>query len=161
MADVHVPIEKADLSIRESLDAEGLVSGMFDMVDFKSAGFDDVDVQAEVAVDTDSMAFDHCVILWHCSAPYQPDLHVKAWIWRFTLSLTVMGHDPKKVRDLCAFIDRTIAAWPYADPTGFGKVGLILDNPGFSRVSTADVATSKTVVVRSSTKLIQAGSPRT
>jgi hypothetical protein len=150
----------ADLSVRAPLDAEGLVDALFKRVDFKSAGFDRVVVLPRAIADTDSFAIDHDVVIWHCGSPSQPDWNVKAWVWRFALSLTVVNRDPDLNYQLCSFLHETISSWPYDDSTEFGRVGAIPDNPMFELVAIGDIVTTKTAVVRSCTKLIQAGSPR-
>lgn len=150
----------ADLSVRAPLDAEGLVDALFKRVDFKSAGFDRVVVLPRAIANTDSFAIDHDVVIWHCGSPAQPDWNVKAWVWRFALSLTVVNRDPDLNYQLCSFLHETISRWPYDDSTEFGRVGAIPDNPMFELVAIGDIVTTKTAVVRSCTKLIQAGSPR-
>ena len=85
---------------------------------------------------------------------------MKAWVWRFALSLTVVNRDPDLNYQLCSFLHETISRWPYDDSTEFGSVGAIPDNPMFELVAIGDIVTTKTAVVRSCTKLIQAGSPR-
>lgn len=150
----------ADLSVRAPLDAEGLIDALFKRVDFRKAGFDNVVVLPRAIADTDSYALDHDVVIWHCGAPFQLDWNVKAWVWRFALSLTVVNRDPDISSSLCAFLHETISRWPYGEPTEFGRVGAIPDNPAFEQVAIGDVVTTKTAVVRSCTKLVQAGSVR-
>lgn len=149
-----------DLSVRAPLDAEGLVDVLFKRIDFKAAGFNRVVVLPRAIADTDSFALDHDVVIWHCGAPSQPDWNVKAWVWRFSLSLTVVNREPDVNYQLCSFLHETISRWPYDDSTEFGRVGAIPDNPMFELVAIGDIVTTKTAVVRSCTKLVQAGSPR-
>lgn len=150
----------ADLGVRPQLDAEALVDALLARIDFAKAGFGKVKVLPRVIADMDSWAIDHDVIVWHCGTPSQPDWNVKAWVWRFSLSLNVVNRDPDRNFRLCSFLHETISRWPYEEPTVFGKVGAIPDNPGFQLVSIGDIVTTKTAVNRSCTKLIQAGSPR-
>ncbi len=147
-----------DLSVRDPLDAEALVDTMLKRLDFDAAGFDKVVVLPRDMAFTDSYVIDHDVIIWHCGAPSQPDWNLKAWVWRFTLSLTVVNREPKRNHDIAAFLHRSISQWPYDKGTEFGKIGAIPDNPGFQLTSIGDVVTTKTAVVRSCTKLVQAGS---
>lgn len=151
--------ERADLSVRDPLDADMLVWELLDRMDFKAHGFPNVHVQAEVTPVTDSLLLDGDVILYHCGAPEQPDWNLRAWVWRFTLDLTVLGPDPVRLHRLCAFLNHRIAAWPYEPATAYGKVGRLVSNPGFQRVSSGDRATSKSVTARTSVKLVQAASP--
>ena len=88
----------ADLSVRAPLDAEGLVDALFKRVDFRKAGFDNVVVLPRAVADTDSYAFDHDVVIWHCGAPFPPDWNVKAWVWRFALSTVTLTSVPACVR---------------------------------------------------------------
>jgi len=149
----------ADLSVRGQLDAESLIDALLNRIDYKTAGFDSVKVLPRVIADTDSWAMDHDVIIWHCGAPSQPDWNLRAWVWRFTLSLTVVNRDPDRNFRLCSLLQREISNWPNDSTTDYGRVGMIVDNPGFELTAIGDVVTTKTAVVRSSTKLVQAGEP--
>lgn len=147
-----------DLSVREQLDAMGLTRAYLDAVEWKDRDFKPV-IRAEITPDVDSMLIDHDVILYHCGAPEQPDWNLKAWIWRYSLSLTVLGRDPERVFRTCAWLNRCIAAWPYQPGTMYGKVGRLVNNPGFQKVSSDDMTSSKSISAWTSTKLIQAASP--
>ncbi|OZG68277.1 hypothetical protein [Bifidobacterium eulemuris] len=156
---VRVGVETVDLSIREDLDADALVYDMLHRIDFDAAGLPNVVVQSEIDPATESLLLDHDVVLYSCGAPEQPDWNLKAWIWRFTLSLTVLSSDPMRCRRISALLNRRIASWPYEEPTDHGKVGRLVDNPGFRKISAGDMTTSKTITARTSTKLVQAASP--
>ena len=79
-----------DLSVREQLDAVAMTRAYLDAVEWKDRDFRPV-IQPEVTPATDSLLLSHDVILYHCGAPEQPDWNLKAWIWQYTLSLTVLG----------------------------------------------------------------------
>ena len=147
-----------DLSVRDPVDATGLVHHLLSGLDWASAGFDPV-VQPEVTPTTDSVLLSRDVVLYHCGAPYQPDWNVQAWVWRFTLALTVLSPDPERGNRLCMWLHRQIGLWPYGDMTSFGKVGRIVDNPAFQLVSSGDMTSAKTIRAFSSVKLLQAASP--
>lgn len=151
--------EQHDLSIRDQLDAVGLTRSMLDTVEWPDTDYPAPGIQPEVTPVTDSMLLSRDVILYHCGAPEQPSLNVRAWVWRYSLSLTVLGRDPAHVAGLCAYLNRVIAAWPYRPRTQQGKVTRIVDNPGFEVVSSGDITSSKSVVAWRSTKHIQASSP--
>lgn len=153
MSDPH------DLAVRDQLDAVGLTRIMLDRIDWNARDLNPV-VQPEVTPVTDSLLLAHDVVLYHCGAPEQPDWNVKAWIWRYSLSLTVLGRDPARVFRTCAYLNRCIAMWPHVEGTELGKIGRLVDNPGFEVVSTGDMTSSKSVVAWRSTKHIQAASPR-
>ena len=148
-----------DLSVREPVDAMGLTRFLLDRVPWRERSFRPV-IQPEVTPVTDSLLLKHELILYHCGDPFQPDWNLKAWIWRFTLNLTVLGRDPERVHRICAYLNRQIALWPYMQPTPFGKVGRLVSNPGFESGSSGDIASSKSVVAWTSSKLVQAASPR-
>lgn len=151
--------ERHDLSIREPLDAVGLTRLMLDGIQWRERSFKPV-IQPEVTPITDSVLLSHDVLLYHCGAPEQPGLNKRAWIWRYSLSLTMLGRDPERVARLCSWVDVSIAAWPWRAPTPLGRVTRIMDNPGFEIVSSGDITSSKSVVAWRSTKHIQASSPR-
>lgn len=151
------PIERYDLGLCPPVDANALVDELLNRIDFKSAGFDSVVLLPRVTAYVDSYAMDHDVVIWHSGEPEQPDANLKAWVWRFTLDLTIVNRDPERNYRLAKLLHREISRWPYAAETASGKVGTILDNPMFALNATGDVVTSKTAVIRSCTKLIQAG----
>ncbi|NEG55468.1 hypothetical protein [Bifidobacterium platyrrhinorum] len=148
-----------DLAVRDQLDAMGLTRLYLDNIQWKTRDFNPV-IQPEVTPVTDSLLLTRDVILYHCGPPTQPDWNLKAWIWRYTLHLTVLGRDPERVFRLCAYLNRCIAMWPHLPGTDLGKIGRLVDNPGFESGSTGDMTSSKSVVAWHSTKLIQAASPR-
>ena len=148
-----------DLSVREQLDAVAMTRAYLDAVEWKNRDFRPV-IQPEVTPATDSLLLSHDVILYHCGAPEQPDWNLKAWIWQYTLSLTVLGRDPERVARICGWLHRCISAWPYRPGTDYGKIGRIVDNPGFESRSSGDMTSSKSIVAWTSTKRIQAASPR-
>ncbi len=148
-----------DLSVREQLDAVAMTRAYLDAVEWKDRDFRPV-IQPEVTPATDSLLLSHDVILYHCGAPEQPDWNLKAWIWQYTLSLTVLGRDPERVARICGWLHRCISAWPYRPGTDYGKIGRIVDNPGFESRSSGDMTSSKSIVAWTSTKRIQAASPR-
>lgn len=148
-----------DLSVREQLDAVAMTRAYLDAVEWKNRDFRPV-IQPEVTPATDSLLLSHDVILYHCGAPEQPDWNLKAWIWQYTLSLTVLGRDPERVARICGWLHRCISAWPYRPGTDYGKIGRIVDNPGFEPRSSGDMTSSKSIVAWTSTKRIQAASPR-
>lgn len=158
MPDIRNP-SVFDLSVREPVDAMGLTRYMLDRVTWFERSFRPV-IQPEVTPVTDSLLLTHETILYHCGNPFQPDWNVKAWVWRFALSLTVLGRDPERVHRICAHLNRQIALWPYMEATPYGKVGRIVDNPGFESGSSGDAVSSKSVSAWTSSKLIQAASPR-
>ena len=148
-----------DLSVREQLDAVAMTRVYLDDIEWKDRDFRPV-IQPEVTPATDSLLLSHDVILYHCGAPEQPDWNLKAWIWQYTLSLTVLGRDPERVARICGWLHRCISAWPYQPGTMYGKIGRIVDNPGFESRSSGDMTSSKSIVALTSTKRIQAASPR-
>lgn len=151
--------EHHDLSIRETLDAAGLTRWLLDHEQWRDRGFNPV-IQPEVTPVTDSLLLSHDILLYHCGPAVQPStLNVRAWVWRYSLHLTVLGRDPEHVASLCAWLDKRIAAWPYRDPSAYGRVTRILDNTGFESDSTGDMTSSKSVVAWHATKRIQASSP--
>lgn len=154
---------ETDLSVRDQLDAEQLVHTLLNRIDWEhgfdwgGTGYPGLSVISEITPATDSMLLRHPVILYTVGAPYQPDWNLKSWLWRFPLTLTVLDTDAARNFRMCARLNRLIASWPYGEKVpGVGKVGRIVDNPGFRRISTGDMATSKSVTARQSTKLIQA-----
>lgn len=149
---------KHDPSVIEQLDAMALTNEMLSRTEWRDRDRKPI-IQPEVTPVTDSLLLANDVILYHCGAPTQPDWNLKAWIWRYTLSLTVLSRDPTRAFRLCAWLNRSITAWPYQPATEFGKIGRLVDNPGFESVSSGDIASSKSVVAWTSTKLIQAASP--
>ena len=141
------------------MDAVAMTRAYLDAVEWKNRDFRLV-IQPEVTPATDSLLLSHDVILYHCGAPEQPDWNLKAWIWQYTLSLTVLGRDPERVARICGWLHRCISAWPYQPGTMYGKIGRIVDNPGFESRSSGDMTSSKSIVAWTSTKRIQAASPR-
>ena len=109
-----------DLSVREQLDAVAMTRAYLDAVEWKNRDFRPV-IQPEVTPATDSLLLSHDVILYHCGAPEQPDWNLKAWIWQYTLSLTVLGRDPERVARICGWLHRCISAWPYQPGTMYGN----------------------------------------
>lgn len=150
--------ESLDLSIREQLDAMGLAHDMLHATPWRERAAMPA-IQPEVTPVTDSLLLAHDVILYHCSAPYQPDWNKRAWIWRFTLDLTVLGRDPAHVFRICSWLHLQISAWPRLPATMHGKVTRLVDNPGFESISPGDMSSSKSVVAWHSSKLLQAASP--
>lgn len=148
-----------DLSIREPLDAMSLSRYLLDRIPWRERSFKPL-IIPEVTPVTDSMLLNREAILYHCSEPEQPDWNVRAWVWRFSLTLTVVGREPDRVHRICSWLHRQISLWPYEPSTPFGKVGRIVDNPGFEIQSSGDISSSKSMIAWSSTKLIQAASPR-
>lgn len=149
-----------DMSVREQLDATALTRSLLDRVEWRERDLKPV-IQPEVTPVTDSFLLKNDVLLYHCGAPYQPDWNVKAWIWRYSLSLTLLSRDPERAFRTCTYLNRSIAAWPYEPAVeGVGKVGRIVDNPGFQSVASGDITSSKSVTAWTSTKLVQAASPR-
>lgn len=147
-----------DLSVREPVDANGLIYSLLSGLDWKANGFDPL-IQPEVTPLTDSVLLTRDVVLYHCGAPYQPDWNVKAWIWRFTLALTVLSPDPERGNRLCSWLHKQVSLWPDGDMTPLGKVGRIVDNPAFQLVSSGDMTSAKTMRAFTSVKLLQAASP--
>lgn len=148
-----------DLAVRDQLDATGLTRLYLDGIPWRERDLNPV-VQPEVTPVTDSLLLTRDVILYHCGPPAQPDWNQKAWIWRYTLNLTVLGRDPERVFRTCAYLNHRIAMWPHLPGYAIGKIGRLVDNPGFEVISTGDTTSSKSVVAWRSTKLIQAASPR-
>lgn len=148
-----------DLSVRDQLDMIALTRVMLDRIDWTPIGDTPV-ILPRIEADTDSLLLAHDVILYHCGAPKQPDWNARAWIWRYTLNLTVLSRDPDRSAHLCSYLHGRISAWPYEPGTEFGKIGRIVSNPGFESVSSGDMTSAKSATAWHSTKLIQAASPR-
>lgn len=152
-------ITRFDLSIRRPPDVERLFDTLLNRIDYTNAGLGPVRVISEITPATDAMLLSGTIILYQCGPFTQPDWNLKAWIWQGTLSLTVLGEDPDLVYETGSVLDTQVAEWPWDSTTPYGRVGRVVSNPMFQRVNTGDMATSKSVTARSSTKLIQTSLP--
>lgn len=144
-----------DLSVQRMPDVDSLVKTMLESDDYP----DDATpyVQAEIGLDTDAKAFLKPVVLYSCGAPYQPNANVKAWIWRFTLTLTVLSVNPELAFRTAACINRNVSIWPYRPPVNAdAKIGRVLENAGFQRMAPGELTNSKTMHVFVSEKTLQA-----
>lgn len=154
----ELPVDRVDLSVRAMLDAESLTDYMLHADFPESSG---VLVASEATPRTDSASTEHPVILYSCGAPYQTDGNQRAWIWRYSLTLNVIGPDAGSVFRVAARLNRCIALWPYRDPTPYGKVAALPSNPGFQRLTPGVVQTSKMTKRYVSEKVVQAYDPET
>lgn len=145
-----------DPAVRDQIDAVMLTRAMLDRTPWPGPP---PLLYAEVGPLTDSMLMSHDVLLYHVGAPVQPDLNMRAWLWRFTVDLTLLGMDPERLFRAAARLNRTVAMWPHMDPTPYGKVGRILENPGFQIVSPGDITSSKGLRAWHSSKRVQAADP--
>lgn len=143
-----------DLSIRDEIDAEGVVRELLDRW-FPSDGFEDVAVVSEASPSADGLLLDHTVVMYMCGPPEQIEGNLRAWRWKVPLYLTVVGEDAEHVRRVCARIGRRIAACPYEEPCKAGRVARVLDNAGFTTYAAGNVLTSKTAHTRVSSKVLQ------
>lgn len=148
-----------DLSVREQLDAETLV---FDMLsaDTYPEGLQAPVVVSELDLGTGGDVVGRDVIVFSCGAPYQPETNLKAWTWRFPLTLTVLSADAERGAWLARVVHANVGAWPWSQPSSAGRVGRIVSNPGFARVLGDGATNSKMVSRWVSEKVIEAGSPK-
>lgn len=154
-----IPVEQFDLSVREQLDADSLVYELLSSDDYGSLGTPFV--QAEVDLTTDAKSMISPVVLYSCGSPKQFTSNLKAWYWRFPLTVTVMCMDAEKAFRMAAKVSRNIAKWPWRDAVSDGsRVSRVPDNAGFHRVAPGDVTNSKSVHVFVADKVIQASTVR-
>lgn len=150
--------ETVDLSIRSQLDTDSLVKYMLETDDYGSLPVPFV--CAEVDLQTDAKSMLRPVIVYSCGAPVQFTNNLKAWHWRFPLTLTVICMDGRTAFRMAARIGRNVAMWPWRDTDyADAKVVRIPDNSGFQRLGPGDVTNSKTSHVFVAEKTIQAATP--
>lgn len=148
-----------DLSVRDQLDADSLVFYMLSTDPYPD-GLEPT-VLAEVDLGTDAEAMLRPVVIYSCGPPEQFTSNLKAWHWRFALSLTVMARDARTAFRLAARVNRNVANWPWRDTDHQqARVARVPDNSGFQRVAPGETANSKITHTFVAEKTIQAATPR-
>lgn len=155
---MKVPIEQADLSIRDQLDADALISFYLNRDDYL-LDQPRPHIMPEIGLGTDALALQGIVILYDVGEPYQ-FTDPKAWLWRVPVTFTVLGADADLVFRTCARLNRNIAKWRWLDGCEYGKIGGIPSNNGFRHDPIGEITNSKIIHVMHADKLIQAASPR-
>lgn len=155
---MKLPVEQVDLSIRDQLDAESLVSFYLNR-DMYLEGRPKPSIQPEIGLDTDALAMNGVVIVYDVGEPYQ-FTSPKAWLWRFPVTFTVLSIDADLLFRTCARLNRNIAMWRWLDGCEYGKIGGIPTNNGFRHDPLGEITNSKVINVMHADKVIQAASPR-
>lgn len=152
------PFQALALEIRPQLDAESLVFELLQREYAANPQWSDVHIQAQINLRSNDYSDSGRLIVCSAGAPYQSSLP-KAWVWRFPLTLSVIGSDSTKANDLARDLYRVVSAWPFADKVEAGAVNRVLSFTGFKQVSKFKENQGKSITEYAADLLVEAHDP--
>lgn len=141
------------IDIRPQLDAEQLVWDLLNR-DWPHDMYPNIWVETQLDLNTNGHAFTGNVIHAECGAPIQSD----RGLWRFPLSLTVMGDALNHPDRLARLAYSKCMAWPFAprDASQAGHVSSVGSFTGFQRTAEAKENGGKSITEYSADLVIEA-----
>lgn len=139
------------IDIRPQLDAEQLVYDQLNH-DWPHDRYPGVWVETQLDMRTDAHAYVGLVVYTDVGNPTQLD----RGLWRFPLSLTVMGdaqHDPS---GFAARVYEAVMAWPFNQASQAGRVSSVTSFSAFQRTSQAKENGGKNITEYSADLVIEA-----
>ncbi|NMM93871.1 hypothetical protein [Bifidobacterium oedipodis] len=157
---VHASLETVFPEITEGLDANHLIGELLRReYPYRPEESGTVLVLSGYDPGTDASLQSHDLVIFEVGEPVQVDGNMRAWVWRFPLTLNVLGMNPERAAKIMRHLTRVVASWAFNGTVpDVGAISRVVENPVGHRRS-SDLSTSKRVSAWVSDKVLEAHSP--